>query len=79
MKLLQFKKDQLPSVIKDPFAFEYLAGFSIRCYKNYKGMFVFKGTIQFQVGATSGEQDFEAKDFKSLLIKMQQVVEEVGG
>lgn len=61
------------SVIKDPFTKDCVTAFRTSCHKSwvYPYRWVYKGHVEFKNGNTSGQQDFEAEDYKSLLIKME--------
>lgn len=67
-------KDSAASILKDPFNSDSLTDFSAFATKDYRGGWSYWGSVEFQNGDTKGEQKFEAKSYKELLVKMQAFV-----
>lgn len=66
------------STIKDPFNVDCMTSFRISCYK-WSGRWAYRGYVEFQNGNTKGEQEFEEKDMKTLMVKMEAFMEELNG
>jgi hypothetical protein len=65
------------SILKDPFNKENMNGLSIFCSIGWNGQWSYNGTVRFKNGNTQGEQRFEGKDLKDLLLKIENFVETI--
>ena len=62
------------SILKDPFTKDGVNRVLTHCYRNYKGEWVYSGSVHFQNGATKGEQGFDAQSFADLLKQLEDFI-----
>ena len=68
-------KDEVLSVIKDPFNLNCIEGITLRAYKDFSGKVICYGLVQFKNENTSGEQRFEAQTLSEVYIKVHEFCE----
>lgn len=75
MKLLETASRESLSILNDPFSKEGITDISTHCYKSlFNGDWKYTGRVCFKNGSTSGEQEFKAKSFSDLLIRVQEFI-----
>lgn len=64
-------RDEIPSIITNPFLGEHIEDIMMRTYRNsFSKQFTTYATIGFRNGNTSGEQRIEANNLPELLMKV---------
>lgn len=70
-------KENLLSVIKDPFEFQNIITLRLGGYVSVYKVWTFYAIVEFQNGNTKGEQKFEGSDMDSVYLKMRTFVEQM--
>jgi hypothetical protein len=73
MKLLQFGKEQLPSVLNDPFKKTHVKRIYVSFSENVfiDGKYSANGSVEFANGNTKGEQKFDGDTFDEVVLKIK--------
>ena len=72
MSLVGFSKD-LPDVFKDPFRKDKVEGINLRTF-TYNSKTVWVGRVTFKNGDTKGTQEFEHKDFTTIVKQIEDFI-----
>ncbi len=65
------------SIINDPFLKKKITSVSVRAFNSSfdENQWWFKGSVKFKNAGTSGEQEFEGKDFDDVLIQVKRFLD----
>jgi hypothetical protein len=65
------------SIINDPFLKKKITNVNVRAFNSSydENQWYFLGSVRFKNGATSGEQEFEGKDFDDVLIQVKRFLD----
>lgn len=65
------------SIINDPFLKKKITRVDVRAFNSSfdENRWWFKGNVKFKNGGTSGEQEFEGKDFDDVLVQVKRFLD----
>lgn len=76
MNISSFGKEQLPSIIKDPFLKYKITKISVSYSKNWTNdNFTARGCVEFENGNTKGEQKFTGETFDDVVLQIKAMLD----
>jgi hypothetical protein len=69
-----FNHTNLPDSFRFPFKKDCIDMVTIQMISRADKTFIFQAWVMYRNGKTTGKQDFEGKDFKSLLIQIEDFI-----
>lgn len=73
MEILNFfGREKMPSILNDPFNKNCITRIYVSFSKSYNNSWSATGTVYFENSQTKGEQNFNDKDFDSVVIKIKE-------